>query len=342
MNIPVRLGVIGAGWFASRRHCPDILKHPEAELTALCRRDAGELRKMADHFKVDHCFADYRELIHSGLVDGVVICSPHHLHYEHALAALECGLHVLLEKPIAVQPAQGRGLVALAAEKNLALVVAQNPPYWSHCRYLREQIQQGKIGELESAHLHWTGNARGVMGLEPLPADLPGVVRPTLFRQDPAQNGGGHLIDGGSHLICELLWCMGLRVEEVAAQMDNPSWDLRSSLSARLSNGSLATLSGVADSALPARRQHALYCGSAGTAAVRGLPFEITLAVGKEVVRRREEELPPPPAPVENFVDCVLGRGQPALDGDLAVHIVEIIQAAYASAQNGRAVRVGE
>ncbi len=337
---PVRLGVIGAGWFASRRHCPDIRKHPEAVLTALCRRDAAELHKMAAHFSVDHCFADYRELLHSGLVDGVVICSPHHLHYEHALAALEAGKHVLLEKPIAVRPEEGRRLAALAAEKERVLLVAQNPPYWSHCRYLKEQFQEGIIGEVESAHIHWVGSALGVMGLEPLPADLPGVVRPSLFRQDPAQNGGGYLIDGGSHLLCELLWCTGLRVTEISAQMDDPAWDRRAALVARLNNNGLATLSSIADSRIQAKRQHALYCGSAGTASVRGFPFELTLSSGKEVVRRREEELPPSPAPVENFIDCVLGRDQPALDNDLAVHIVEVIQAAYTSAQTGKAVRI--
>ena len=79
--VPLRLGVIGAGWFASRRHCPDILRHPETILSALCRRDPAELHKLAAHFGVEHCFTDYRELIHSGLVDAVVICSPHHLHY---------------------------------------------------------------------------------------------------------------------------------------------------------------------------------------------------------------------------------------------------------------------
>jgi len=76
--------------------------------------------------------------------------------------------------------------VALAAEKGLALVVAQNPPYWSHCRYLRDKIQQGALGEIEGAAIHWVGNARGVLGLEPLPDDMPGVVKPTLHKMAAA------------------------------------------------------------------------------------------------------------------------------------------------------------
>jgi predicted dehydrogenase len=337
-SIPLRLGVIGAGWFASRRHCPDILQHPETALSALCRRDPAELQKLAAHFNVEHCFTDYRALIHSGLVDAVVICSPHHLHYEHTLAALEQGLHVLLEKPITIDPAEGRRLVELAAERGLALVVGQNPPYWSHCRFLREQIAAGTLGTIESAHVHWVGNAKGVLGLEALPADLPGVVRPSLFRGDAAQNGGGFLMDGGTHLVSELLWCTGLRVVEVGAVMDNASWDVRAALSARLSNGALATLSILADSGTAAKRQHSLYYGSAGTAEMRGFPFTVHIAAGKTELQRREDELGTPPTPVEDLVNCILRQGQPAMTGELAVHVVEVIQAAYQSARQSTPV----
>ena len=107
MPAKIRLGVIGAGWFASRRHCPDIVEHPDAELTALCRRDSEELRTMANAFGDPACFTDYRALLDSDLVDGVVICSPHNLHFEHAMAALQRDLPVLLEKPITIEPAEG-------------------------------------------------------------------------------------------------------------------------------------------------------------------------------------------------------------------------------------------
>lgn len=338
---PLRLGVIGAGWFASRRHCPDIQHHPETALTALCRRDAAELQKLAAHFGVAHCFTDYRELIHSGLVDAVVICSPHHLHYPHTLAALEAGLHVLLEKPITVDPGEGRHLVQGAAERGLALVVGQNPPYWSHCRFLRAQIAAGTLGTIESAHVHWVGNAKGVLGLEALPANLPGVVRPSLFRGDAAQNGGGFLMDGGTHLVSELLWCTGLRVRAVSAVMDDAAWDVRAALSLRLSNGALATISELGDSGIAAKRQHSLYYGSAGTAQLQGFPFTVRIHAGQEEVQYREDELPAAPTPVGDLVECIRRQGSPAMSGELAVHVVEVIQAAYAAAASAQVVQLG-
>ena len=335
---PVRIGVLGAGWFASRRHCPDIAAHREAELAALCRRNPDQLARMAEAFSVTATFTDYREMLDSGLLDGVLVCSPHDLHYDHARAALDRGLHVLLEKPITLDPDEGRALVALADEKGLALVVAQNPPYWSHCRYLRDKIQQGALGEIEGAAIHWVGNARGVLGLEPLPDDMPGVVKPTLYRANAAQNGGGFLIDGGSHLICELLWCTGRRVISVAAQMDDAGFDVRCALALHLDNGAYATVSQCADSQIRAKRQHSLYYGSAGTAVMRGFPFWVELECGQVVERFGEEELQEPPSPVGDFIDCALGRSAPEIEGETAVHVVEIINAAAQSAREGRTI----
>jgi predicted dehydrogenase len=336
----VRLGVIGAGWFASRRHCPDVVEHPKAQLTAFCRRDAGQLRQMAEKFEVKHSFTDYRDLLESGTVDGVIICSPHHLHYEHTRAALEKGLHVLLEKPITIDPAQGYELVRLAVAQERSLIVAQNPPYWSHCRFLRQQLQDGPLGELEAAHIHWVGNAKGVLGLEELPANMPGVVAPTLFRQNREENGGGFLVDGGSHLICELIWCSGLRVRQVTAQMDNAEWDVRAVLTLELENGAFATISNLGDSAIRDKRQHSLYYGSTGTATVRGFPGRIMLETDGQTRNIHEQELPAPPSPVGNLVDCMLGQGEPEISGETAVHVVEVLSAAYESAQSGKRVTI--
>ncbi len=335
---PIRIGVIGAGSFASRRHCPDIVDHPEAQLKALCRRDSAQLKKMADAFSVEHTYTDYRQLIDSGLVDAVLISSPHDLHYEHGKAALEKGLHVLLEKPITTDPQKGRELVALAQEKGLALIVAQNPPYWNHCRHLRAQFRSGRLGELETASINWVGNALAVLGLEALPDKMPGVVPPTLYRASAEQNGGGFTMDGGTHLLCELLWCTERKVIEVTAQMDNADFDVRCSLSMRLDNGALVSLNQVADSQIRAKRQTNIYYGSKGTAVVRGFPFVIEIEADGEVERLSEDELPAAPTPVGDFVDCALGRSAGEISGDTAVHVVEVLRAAQEAARSGQAI----
>src|SRR5579871_1322992 len=81
---PVRLGVVGAGWFASRRHLPDARANPQVHLSALCRRDPAACAKMAAHFQVDpeHTYADWRQMLEDAELDAVLIATPHALHYE--------------------------------------------------------------------------------------------------------------------------------------------------------------------------------------------------------------------------------------------------------------------
>jgi predicted dehydrogenase len=85
--------------------------HPRAKLAALRRRDEAALAKMGAAFQVDDLFSDYRALLASGTTDAVLICSPHETHFEHTMAALEAGQHVLLEKPITLNADEGRVLV---------------------------------------------------------------------------------------------------------------------------------------------------------------------------------------------------------------------------------------
>src|SRR5262252_6542005 len=124
----IRFGVIGAGWFASRRHLPDIVNNPHAVLASLCRRDAESLAKLAAHFKPQETFTDWRAMLDASRLDAVLIATPHNLHFETARAALEQGLHVLLEKPMTVRSEDARTLCAIARERGLTLAVALNPP----------------------------------------------------------------------------------------------------------------------------------------------------------------------------------------------------------------------
>ncbi len=102
MEQKIKLGVIGAGSFTSRRHIHTIIGSPDAELVALCRRDEAMLRRMADHFGCRNTFTDYRQMLDEVEMDGVLVTTPHALHYEHTRAALEKGLHVMVEKPFAI------------------------------------------------------------------------------------------------------------------------------------------------------------------------------------------------------------------------------------------------
>ena len=296
------------------------------------------LRKMADHFDCPNTFTDYRQMLDEAEMDGVLVTTPHGLHYEHARAALEKGLHVMLEKPMAIRASEARELADIAKAKGLEIVVALNPPYWSHTAYLREAISSGVIGEIEGVHINWIGNAEHVFGLTPMPESMPGVVRPTLFRADPKLGGGGHFVDSGSHLVSELLWTTGLRACEVSALMDDSELDMRTSASVTMENGALCTVTNTGNSKI-GRRIHNTYFGSKATVFVEGMPFKVTICKpDEEPVIVSPDDMPIMPQPVDDLIHAILGRSEPLCSADDGLRVVEVIEAAYISARTGRKV----
>src|SRR5437588_63782 len=130
----LRLGVIGAGSWAVASHLPNLAKRrDEVEFVAVARK--GELlQKVKDDWGFAVASEDYRDVIAAG-IDICVVASPTAFHYEHAKAALESGAHVLIEKPITVEPAQawerGELLSATGAYPDAAPDSVPDPGTWA-------------------------------------------------------------------------------------------------------------------------------------------------------------------------------------------------------------------
>lgn len=338
---PIRLGVIGAGWFASRRHLPDARRHEHITIAAICRRDADSRQKMAAAFGVadSGCYADWQEMLARAELDAVLVTTPNNLHAEQVRAALEAGCHVLVEKPMTIHHADALALVALAKEKQKHLAVALNPPYWAHCHRIRRALAKPEMGELESAGMYWTGSAEFVFGKTPAPDNLPGVVPPTMYRADPEQNGGGYFIDGGSHLVSEMLWVTGKKALSVSAVMDNAPTDMRASLLIQLEGGAIATINSIGDSKYKDRRVRNIFGAQHGTVNVEGFDFETTIRIqGQEQMKFREDGLPPVGTPIGNLADAIMGKAELFSPAQHGADVVAVVEAAYQSAQTGKTI----
>ncbi len=337
----MRLGVIGAGSFVSRRHLPDAGKCSNVILSALCRRDEASLARMAEHFGVAPAdtFTDWRQMLDKAELDAVLIATPNALHYEQAAEALKRGLHVLLEKPMTIRSEEAHALVRLAREQGRQLAVALNPPFWAHCHRARRAVTGEKMGALESASLYWSGTSDYLFGRGPQPASLPGIVKPTSYRADPALNGGGCFIDGGTHLVSELIWVTGQRIRRVSAFMDDAVCDMRTTLSVEFESGAVGTLNSIGDSRYAHRRVLNIFGCANGMVQIRGFDFETTISiVGQEPQKFKEEDLLRGATPVGNFADAVQGKAQLYSPGEHGAHVAEVVEAAYRSAATGQAV----
>src|SRR2546426_1135436 len=119
--MPIRLGVIGLG-YAGMQHVRAAVADGRFSLTAAAESvPRAELDLPAD-VKLDR---DWRELIDARRLDAVSICLPHHLHTEVAEAALQAGLHVLLEKPLAATIDDARRVVEAAAGQQRGMLMIE-------------------------------------------------------------------------------------------------------------------------------------------------------------------------------------------------------------------------
>lgn len=344
-----RIGFIGAGWWATANHMPLLAAREDVELTAVCRLGPAELERVRERFGFRHAYEDYRAMLAEVELDAVCVVSPHPLHYEHARAALERGLHVLVEKPFTTRAEHARELVRLADERGLHVVI----PYgWHYNPFLQEAkrlLDGGGVGRIEHVACHMASPLRPLLSGQGMEV-AGGQAGEVLFAPapetwaDPQRAGGGYAHAQLSHSTGLLFWLTGLRAAEVYARMTGPGArvELYDALSVAFEGGAIGTVSG------------------AGTVP-KGNGFQLDLRVfGSEgmllldVERARLElrrddgadaalDLAPgagayscagPPA---NFVDLIRGHtAENHAPGWAGMRSVELLDAAYRSAASGR------
>ncbi|MGD9537753.1 MAG: Gfo/Idh/MocA family protein [Alphaproteobacteria bacterium] len=165
----LRIAVIGLGWFGEI-HCDAFTAIPQAKLAALCTRRPERLAEMGRKYGVSALYTDYRELLKNPEIDAVSIVTAWNQHAEPAIAALDAGKHVFLEKPMAAT-VEDCVRVSEAAKRSkghlmVGHVVRFNPRYIA----AKREIEAGKIGRIVSLSARrnlpaiWTGEMMNTVG----------------------------------------------------------------------------------------------------------------------------------------------------------------------------------
>jgi len=142
----VHVGLIGCGRIASL-HAVGYLDHPHAELAALCDTDLAILQQRQAEWRARKIYTDYRQLLGDPDVNAVEILLPHHLHKEVAIAALQAGKHVSLQKPPTLTLRDLDDVHEAAKAVGRRLRVFENFMYYPPHVKARELVQDGAIGE---------------------------------------------------------------------------------------------------------------------------------------------------------------------------------------------------
>jgi predicted dehydrogenase len=191
----LKVGIIGGGAITQVAHLPVLKKLKMVELPAICDTDLPKARALADRFGIKDAFDDIEDLLRFEALDAVVICSPNHLHESHILAALSAGLHVLVEKPLAMSTASAQRILRAAEKRDRVVMVGMNHRYRPDVQIVRGFVQGGELGTIESVRGSWH------------------VFRPSRahlgWRQRRDQAGGGAMLDLGLSVLDLGLWLGG-------------------------------------------------------------------------------------------------------------------------------------
>jgi predicted dehydrogenase len=189
----VRVGIIGAGGIARHHHVPSLLKHPAARIVAICDVNRASASALAADLGIDGTYTDYLNMLERVPLDAVVVATSNDQHAPASLAAIRRGLHVLCEKPLALDASGARALVEAAAAAGV--VTAVNFSYRPNpaVRYIKDIIVSGDLGQIYEVSFQYL---QGYLA-DP---DAP-LLSGTVWRVQKKHAGLGVLGDLGSHLI---------------------------------------------------------------------------------------------------------------------------------------------
>ena len=338
----LRVAVIGAGWWAVENHLPVLASRPDVEVRAVCRKGAARVEAVAERFGAPVATEDYRLLPWDEL-DAVVVSSPHGLHHEHTMAALDRGLHVMCEKPLAITAADAFDMARRAQEQGVVLLVPHGWQFLPQAAAAREWIREGRIGRLEHVVAQMASPARGLFSGEE--DSIPGAESPpepsTWVGED-----GGYAYGQLSHLYSLVFWLTGLIPADVmgAVTAGPAKSDLFDAFLSTTRQGPLVSVSGGAG--VPTSQRHHMEVRVFGTEGVVIVDLERDRI---EVVREdgddyafplmRGATLYPGTFPVHGFCDLALGYPNAVNHGDPVASALGIaaIEAGLRSAHTRRA-----
>lgn len=330
------VGVVGvgtaAGWYAN------ILKRtPHARLAAALRGPGGDTDTVSRMWNVP-CFNELDAFLGYGL-DAVIIASPSGHHFKQAKAALEAGIHVLVEKPIALNLAEAQTLGECAKKNDLRLGVTFQRRADPLFRAVKNAIDAGGLGT----------------------PTLLGITMPyhrnqeyydsANWRGTYAQDGGGVLMNQGIHLVDLAVWLFG-PVSRVAALTATRARHIEvedtASSALEFENGALGSICGTTASS-PGEPHSIQVCGTAGSLHIEGeaiVNWHVPDVPEPEFVALTDSSAADPTQTstanheriVTDFVDAIQQGRDPLVTAEAASHSLQVIVAAYASARYGETI----
>ncbi|MDQ2049605.1 Gfo/Idh/MocA family oxidoreductase [Natronolimnohabitans sp. A-GB9] len=326
---PLRIGIVGLGYIGTTVG-EQFHRHADATVRALCDLDTEGLTAVGSRFDVpsERRYTEYTTMLEDEPLDAVLVGTPHTLHYEQVVAALERGCHVYCDKPLTTDLERARDLTERAQRSDETLMVGYQRHLQTAFRTARERFaDEAPNWVTASITQDWIDDSQGT------------------WRLDPELSGGGFLYDTGSHVLDGVLWTTGLEPESVTASMDfhddDERIDHRAHLDVRFTNGATGTFSFYGDA--PSVREHVHCWDDDGAVYLEGRQWgsrkltEIDADAGEydPYIDVRTEQ-----TRADAFLESVRSGADPPATARDALRVTALTEAAYEAARTGTRIDV--
>lgn len=352
---PIRIGIIGIGYFALAAHWPRLRDDKRVVVSAVCRRDEDLLNAAKKITGAENSYTDWRKMLESEDVDAVIVCTPNNLHKDPVIASLRRGIDVLVEKPMALTSQDAKEMTEAAETSSAKLMIGYTRRCNPDLRVAQKMVSEDRIGTVRQISMvsfadfsfFWNPESlpSGIKeraersGLKPFLADL---IKKGNWRSDVARAGGGFFVDQATHYIDTMLWFGQAVPSSVACfrGMNSTSSDGTMAVQAILSNRVLLNMTftdGVkANPANPWGPSSLAVIGDNGVLFVNEGPVRPELNGVRTVVNGNEELITSGKEDIDTtgmFINLIASNGiNPAPAAD-CFWTVALSEAAYLSAE---------
>ena len=195
MSEKIKVGIIGCGGIANGKHMPSVKKLENVEMVAFC----DIVKERAEKAKADFgtqdaaVYTDYKDLLKDPSITAVHVCTPNRSHSFITVDALHAGKHVICEKPMAINSAEAKKMLDAAKETGRILTIGYQNRYRQDSQFLKRACDNEDLGEIYYAK---------ALALRRRAVPTWGVFL------NEYEQGGGPLIDIGTHALDLTLWMM--------------------------------------------------------------------------------------------------------------------------------------
>ncbi len=367
-NKKIKIGIVGCGGIANQKHLPALKRYPEmCEIVAFCDIIEERAEKSAKEFGTQDAkvYTDYKELLKDESIDVIHVLTPNVAHAPISIASFEAGKHVMCEKPMAHNPEAAQEMIDAWKKSGKLFTVGYQNRFRKEVQALYKSCENGELGEVYYAKAHAVRRkAVPTWGVFP----------------DKSQQGGGPLIDIGTHALDLTLWMMdnykpvsvmGSVFQKLGTlengfegnafgPWDPKTYEVEDSAFGmiKMENGATIYLeSAWALNVLESREASTTLCGTLGGAEIKsgmsykedeliynraknGLLTEEKISDGGSIAFFEGGSGDPAAVEAKQWLEAVNGNGTPLVTPEQAFTVTKILDAIYRSAEEGKEIKL--